>query len=293
MRSYAQQAEDVRLSRVFRDRTSGFYVDVGAGPPVDDSVTKHFYDLGWSGIDIEPSPAAAALLRSERPRDVVLEVSCSDHDGEATLYDTDVAGWSTIVPAMATHVESVRDTRITPRTVPVRTLASICAEHVEGPIDFLKVDVEGNEAAVLRGMDFQRWRPSVLILESTVPHTTRPSHEEWEQSVVESGYEFAAFDGTNRFYVAVEHRDFGALLAEPVTVLDEWESHKYMAACERVEHLERELADRERLLQEEVARRRDTEAKLQRRLESSLAAPAGLVAGVRAIAAATRRKARS
>ena len=42
--SYAQNGEDVRLWRVFAALSRGFYVDVGAGEPVTNSVTKLFYD---------------------------------------------------------------------------------------------------------------------------------------------------------------------------------------------------------------------------------------------------------
>ena len=52
--SYAQNFEDVLLHRVFGGQETGFYVDVGAYHPVDGSVTKAFYDLGWSGINLEP-----------------------------------------------------------------------------------------------------------------------------------------------------------------------------------------------------------------------------------------------
>ena len=38
----------------FGGKRSGFYVDVGAGHPTEDSVTRHFYDLGWRGINVEP-----------------------------------------------------------------------------------------------------------------------------------------------------------------------------------------------------------------------------------------------
>ena len=54
MISYAQNQEDVLLRREFPDCTNGFYIDVGANDPVWDSVTKHFYDRGWHGINIEP-----------------------------------------------------------------------------------------------------------------------------------------------------------------------------------------------------------------------------------------------
>ena len=50
--------------RVLRQRTPGFYVDVGAMDPVIDSVTKVYYEHGWHGIDIEPHPALPR--RSER-----------------------------------------------------------------------------------------------------------------------------------------------------------------------------------------------------------------------------------
>ena len=44
--SYAQNAEDVVLSRAFSDQEFGFYVDIGACHPVEDSVTLHIYERG-------------------------------------------------------------------------------------------------------------------------------------------------------------------------------------------------------------------------------------------------------
>lgn len=52
--SYAQNHEDIMLWRALKSVQNGFYVDVGANDPVLDSVTKLFYDRGWSGINIEP-----------------------------------------------------------------------------------------------------------------------------------------------------------------------------------------------------------------------------------------------
>ncbi|MBO9627365.1 MAG: hypothetical protein J7484_13455, partial [Microbacterium sp.] len=60
--SYAQNREDVLLHRVFRGIENGRYIDIGAGHPRLDSVTKSLYELGWSGINIEPIPEFAAQL---------------------------------------------------------------------------------------------------------------------------------------------------------------------------------------------------------------------------------------
>lgn len=288
MRSYAQQAEDVRLARVFPGRTDGFYIDVGAAHPVHDSVTKHFYDAGWTGIDIEPSAAAAELMRQDRPRNLVLELACSDADGEATLYDSDVMGWATLDEDMADHVRSVRAAGARARRVPVRTLASICAEHVTRQIDFLKVDVEGHEAAVLRGADFARWRPAVVVVEATKPHTTEPTHDEWEGVLTDAGYVYAAFDGINRFYVPADRDDLRAALEPPVTVLDGWETHRQVAADEAAQRLQATVERLEGELEAERGRRVRAELTLDDRLRRSLAVPPSLVSAARSWVKALR-----
>jgi hypothetical protein len=43
MISYAQNFEDVLISRVFSGKEGGFYIDIGAGDPIADSLTKYFY----------------------------------------------------------------------------------------------------------------------------------------------------------------------------------------------------------------------------------------------------------
>jgi len=45
--SYAQNHEDVLLYRALKGVGKGFYIDVGANDPEEDSVTKAFYDRGW------------------------------------------------------------------------------------------------------------------------------------------------------------------------------------------------------------------------------------------------------
>ena len=83
MVSYAQNHEDVLLDRAFPRGKPGFYIDVGANEPVRNSVTKHFYELGWHGINVEPAAHPFALLAAERERDVNLNVAVSDSEVES------------------------------------------------------------------------------------------------------------------------------------------------------------------------------------------------------------------
>src|SRR5262245_12016004 len=87
MVSYAQNAEDVLLRRAFAGQPTGFYIDVGAGDPVADSVTKHFSLCGWRGINIEPFPGLFERLQADRPRDVNLNGGLSDRNGTRTFYE--------------------------------------------------------------------------------------------------------------------------------------------------------------------------------------------------------------
>jgi len=68
--SYAQNFEDVMLWSCFGQLDSGFYIDIGADNPVTDSVTKNFYEKGWSGINIEPCENSFIKLQTNRPRDI-------------------------------------------------------------------------------------------------------------------------------------------------------------------------------------------------------------------------------
>src|SRR5262249_20796614 len=102
MISYAQNREDVLLNRVFGGSRVGFYVDAGANDPIFHSVTKHFSDLGWTGISIEPQPELAERLATDRPRDVTLNVGLSDRSGMFRFYEAPtIHGWSTFCDDLA------------------------------------------------------------------------------------------------------------------------------------------------------------------------------------------------
>jgi FkbM family methyltransferase len=222
--SYAQNFEDVMLWRALRHVENGFYIDVGASDPEEDSVTKAFYDRGWHGINIEPVTEFHQRLCAGRPRDINLAVAAGDSDGELGLFDIPaVRGWASPDPAVAkTHRDNGFE--VSELRVPVRTLASVCEEHVKGDIHFLKIDVECFETEVIRGMDFRKWRPWILVVEATLPNSQISNHDAWEFMLTEHGYGFAYFDGLNRYYLAEEHAELAHLLATQPHVFDDFQT---------------------------------------------------------------------
>ena len=223
--SYSQNNEDVLLWRALGHVRDGFYIDVGANDPVEHSVTKAFYDAGWRGINIEPLPAHIAAFDEQRPGDVNLAVAAGSAAGSLTLYDVpDVRGWASPEKSVA-DLHRAEGHTVAELTVPMRTLADVCEEFVRGEIHFLKVDVEGFEGEVLRGMDFERWRPWVLVIEATLPNSRETNHASWEHLVTAHRYRYAWFDGLNRYYVAEEHAELMASFGIQPNVFDDYISY--------------------------------------------------------------------
>jgi len=237
--SYAQNAEDVRLRRAFLGQAKGFYIDVGANDPVEYSITKHFYESGWSGINVEPAPAPYALIVKDRSRDINLNVGCSNQPGSMTLYAARKATGLSTFTAEEAVIHQKNGYEFDSVTVPVTTLAGICEEHAKNRvIDFLSIDVEGHELEVLEGADFKRFRPRVVVIEATRPNTTEPTHERWQHLVLQHDYLFAVFDGLNRYYVRREDEPLAAVLALAPNIFDEYTPYIYQR---RIDALEAEL----------------------------------------------------
>ena len=235
MISYAQNFEDVMLNRVFRGRSSGFYVDVGAMDPTDGSVTKEFYDRGWSGMNIEPDLRFHTKLISERVRDVNLSTAVGETDEVRPIYFFESQGISTFNTRFRDYFAE-RGFSWTEVDCEVTTLAEVCTKHVSGPIDFLKIDAEGWEGPIVRGGDWSRFRPTVLVIEATQPYSHTPAWHEWEPFIThECGYVFVYFDGLNRFFVRQEDRDLGSLFAYPPNVLDDFQSYATVRAEQRAD----------------------------------------------------------
>jgi FkbM family methyltransferase len=210
--SYSQNLEDYHLSLAFAGQATGTYIDIGAGHPIADNVSFWFYERGWRGIVVEPQPELAALYGRLRPRDIAVRGLIGRERGETDFHMVDrLHGLSTTREDVAQRARAF-DVDYQTLRLPVTTLAQLCESHDLGPIDFLKIDVEGAESDVLFGGDWKRFRPKVIVAEAVSPMSSEPSWQEWEPFLLAQGYRFVLFDTLNRFYVAQEHPDIMARL---------------------------------------------------------------------------------
>jgi len=250
--SYAQNFEDVMLWRALRGVDRGFYIDVGANDPTLYSVTKAFYLRGWRGINLEPTASFFERLVAERPEDTNLRLAAGAGPGMLTLYDVVDTGLSTTDAEVAERHRNA-GFAVTASGVEVRTLDDICAQFAPADIHFVKVDVEGTEKDVLAGLDLQRWRPWILVIEATVPGTQVENHEQWEDLVLGRDYRFAYADGLNRFYVAQEREALLAAFRYPPNVFDGFALNANQESFLRAQEAEgRAVQSREALTREQA-----------------------------------------
>lgn len=206
--SWAQNAEDVLLRRLFSGQKCGFWIDIGANHPFRDSVTKNLYDQGWYGINVEPVGHFFDLLELHRPRDVNLRCVAGATGGTVSFSVNQSNFDLSRIASAEGDIEGLQPDQSLIE-VPMMTVREILQSYASPGItvDFLKIDVEGFEVDVLRGCDLARMRPRVAVVETSVQ--TKDSVVDLCQT---GGLIHAHWDGVNdwfideKLYKALDHK---------------------------------------------------------------------------------------
>ncbi len=195
---YSQNREDIILEAFFPDVDEGFYVDVGASDPVKYSVTKLFYDKGWSGINVEPIKHHHGSLMEQRPEDINLNIGVGSKAATLKFFEyvggDGLSTFSSDVAEECSHQEDFPFKDGKEYMVAVKTLNTVFKEHNVKHIHFIKIDVEGFEYDVLAGNDWSKYRPEVICIESN--HITK----DWRPLLAQNEYQLAFADGLNEYY---------------------------------------------------------------------------------------------
>lgn len=168
--SFAQQGEDLVADSLLTalGATTPTYLDIGAYDPILGSNTYHFYRKGGRGVLVEPNVSLTDRLRRVRPKDTVLPIGIG-------LDDTPAADYFVFVqPQLNTFDKEQADRLVNEggakleRVVkmPLVNVNRVIAEHFGAAPDFLSVDVEGLDLAILKTLDFGKYRPKVICAET-------------------------------------------------------------------------------------------------------------------------------
>jgi len=165
---YSYANEEVIVRDFFQDRRDGFFVDVGCAWPIKNSNTYYLEkNLGWSGIGVDGLARYAEGWSKHRPRSRFFNFLVTERsDAEETFYRAVLWGLSTAERDVAERLKIAGELK-----VPGIRLDDLLERSGVTEVDFLSIDVEGHQQAVLAGFDVQRWRPELVCVEDDGPIT--------------------------------------------------------------------------------------------------------------------------
>jgi Methyltransferase FkbM domain len=178
--SYAQAGEDLIAAYFFAHFKIAdiSYLDIGAWDPILINNTYFFYEHGLRGVLVEPNVAMTPKLRSVRPRDTVLEAGIGfGKSGVADYYVMSESDWNTFDKAEAEHMAKVTGGKVAIREVrkmPLLNINDVMAQHFNGKApSYVSIDAEGLHLAILKSIDYARFRPALICVETLVSGESR------------------------------------------------------------------------------------------------------------------------
>lgn len=239
--SYAQNQEDVLLALALGDVSRGFYIDIGASHPEIDSVTKHFYDKGWQGVNVEPEPMAYELFLESRSRDHNFNLAIGETNSEVLFFKSSIPGRHSLKEEYAEYLGNTTE-KI---SITQRNLTDLLDQALPqiSVIHFLKIDVEGNEKDVLKGINFNKYRPWIILVEALNPMTLIDESQSWESLILESGYLFVHFDGLNKYYLEISQSHRQNFFQRVNVLLADYTPYRLFLSAQQLQELKGDLGN--------------------------------------------------
>lgn len=167
----------------------GTFCEVGAGDGIHCSNTWWLATtMKWRGVLVEPDPRVQRQLLANRPESILSTDAAAAEMGEAAFHlERDQA------------LSGLERESFDTITVNTATLTDILADCGVRELHLLSIDTEGTELDVWAGLDLNRWRPRVVIIEwRTIGKPDRT--DEIIERLTADGYELAEVLGGNLIF---------------------------------------------------------------------------------------------
>jgi FkbM family methyltransferase len=197
LESYSHANEDLLLDFLIGKKSKGVYVDVGANDPIFGNNTYRFYKRGWRGINIDPNLTSITRLNQLRQGDNNIQVAVSDFSGIGNLQTLGVdTSISSLNRNFISNMSKVTGMPPVSNEITVTTLAQVLSENLtDDSIDFLSVDAEGNDLEVLKGNNWEKYRPNFVLVEANKGASEIVSFMESQN------YLYLLSNGVNAFFI--------------------------------------------------------------------------------------------
>ena len=190
---FSQNKQDEFLEKyIFKSYKNGFFMDVGAHDGIKINNTIYFEKYNnWNGINIEPLDDVYKNLIINRPNSVNLNVAIDNKDGTCEFICN--SGYTEMLSGIKSSYHDEHFKRLNNelirfggesiiKIVNTNTLKTVCNKHKINHINYLSIDVEGNEFNVLNSIDFNNLFIDVIGFEDNYADTTKINIEFLEKN---------------------------------------------------------------------------------------------------------------
>jgi len=166
-KNFSQEGEDLFLIEFFKNKSEGFYVDVGAFHPFRINNTYALYKKGFRGINIDISATSIDFFNLARSDDINLNIGASNKFENKIFFSKKNLSFHN------TFSKSLAESKIQNEPfkkkyyIECKPLTQIIddTKFSNKKIDFLNIDAEGHDYEVLRGLDLKKYSPKIICIE--------------------------------------------------------------------------------------------------------------------------------
>ncbi len=164
--AYSHWGVDLIITKLLNSKNKGIYIDVGCHHPFLNNHSYLLYKSGWEGINIDIDYNSIDMFNFFRKSDVNIQTAVTNHKGEVDLYFYhNRAAKNTISKEFGSNAKEKKK-------INSDTLNNIIenSKFKNSKIDFVSIDVEGNEMNVLNGFNLKKYKPKLILLEFIIPN---------------------------------------------------------------------------------------------------------------------------
>lgn len=136
---------------------------------IDSLIQLFFYNKGWKGINIEPTPSLFKAFTKYRKKDINLNIGIGE-GGLLTFYEFNEPAINSFDKeiSMERHNDPKTNYKII-KEIPIQTVSLSCILDQYLPenqkIDFFTIDVEGLDLEVLKSNNWEKYVPNYILVE--------------------------------------------------------------------------------------------------------------------------------
>lgn len=203
--SYSQTGEDLIIRFIFDilGVPHPSFLDIGAHHPRYLNNTAVFYDAGSRGVNVEPDPELFKQFPRERPKDNNLNIGISDKEGVADFYIMSEPTLNTFSKNEAEKYQ--KDGYAIDRVIKVNTksINTVLHNTLRLAPDFMNLDAEGINLDILKTMDFKKFEPKVICVETISFSRTGRGVKDQEliNYIIDKGYMIYADTYINSIFI--------------------------------------------------------------------------------------------